>query len=514
MYKNTNILSYFKPFAQPLGSKKRSLPEDKLEEARAVRRSRSTTPKPGQSKEGHDGNREQLEQGLHRTSSRVTSRSASGQPPDPRDKPMESAEPAQAFRHETLHMPISPVSRGPVSRNADVLGLQCTSSMSSQRVVKNGEVVIRNSDDESDSDSSLESLDDLLLFEGQNSQREPACPTPQLLSSSPNMNPQDGRRMRRRRRTKADTVAVPLHSDPAVQAKKYKFDLESLISQKKQEEASMEVFAQASTMLRLLEQRKVSTHGAAGTAGAASTTRPLDATFIDVVMKEHGDEDEMNRLKAAIRRTEALNHDKLWSFFNEQGREPLFEQSEFPRSEDDRLGRMLRKSSSRQQAFLSGYVREYATKERLPEEIMLWIMEAICLEARDDLRCSYTVTLADASKDLSSTLSPERINALFRKIGATVEALDIERPVNPYPTLSLSIEAISRPNLSSLLDLFRNIASKLGAEARMHLICILCRLILDHSVANNCHVFSAIEDTLASLVESIPQQDLDAEVSE
>ena len=508
MYKNANILSYFKPFAQPLGSKKRSLPGDKLEEAQAVRRSRSTTPKPCQSKEGHDGKGEQLEQGLLRISSRVSSRSASGQPPDPRDKPMESAEPAQAFRDETLHMPISPISRGPVSRNVDVLGLQRTSSLSSQRVMKNGEVVIRNSDDESESDSSLESLDDLLLFEGQNSQREPACPIPQLLSSSPNMDHQDGRRMRRRRRTKADTVAVPVHSDPAVQAKKYKFDLDSLVRQKKQEETSMEVFLQASTMLRSLEQRKVSAHA------AVSTTRPLDATFIDVVMKEHGDEDELNRLKAAIRRTEALNHDKLWSFFDEQGREPLFEQSEFPRSEDDPLGRMLRKSSSRQQAFLSGYVREYATKERLPEEVVLWIMEAICLESRDDLRCSYTVTLADASKDLSSTLSPERINRLFRKIGATVEALDVEGPVNPYPALSLSIEAVSRPNLSSLLDLFRNIASKLGTGARMHLICILCRLVLDHSVANNCQVFSAIEDTLASLVESIPQQDLNAEVSE
>ena len=501
MSKNTNILTYFKPFAQPPGSNKRLLPEDKVDGARAIRRSPSTTLKPGQPKEGHDGNGEQLEQG--------SLRNASGQPPDPWDK---SA--TRAFRNETLHMPISPISRGPVSRNADVLSLQCTSSMSSHRVVKNGEIVIRNSDDESDSESSLESLDDLLLFEGQNSQGEPACPTPQLLSSSPNMNAQDGRRMRIRRRTKAGTVAVPVHSEPAIQAKKYKFDLESLVKHKKQEEASMEVFTRASTMLRSLEQRKVSAHGAAGTAGAASTTRPLDATFIDVVMKEHGDEDELNRLKAAIRRTEALNHDKLWSFFDEQGREPLFEQSEFPRSEDDLFGRMLRRSSSRQQAFLSGYVREYATKERLPEQMTLWIMEAICIESRDDLRCSYTATLADASKDLSSTLSPGRINRLFRKIGATVEALDIEGPVNPYPAISQNIEAVSRPNLSSLLDLFRNIASKLGAEARMHVICIICRLVLDHSVANNCHVFSAIEDALASLVESIPQQDLDAEVSE
>lgn len=424
---------------------------------------------------------------------------------------MESAKPAQVFRHETLHIPITPGTNGTTSQTADVLSSQCPSLVNSQRVVKNGEVVIRNSDDESDSDSSLEELDDLLLLESRKTQREPSCPELQLPSTSRNINAVDRRRISRRRRTKTDTVIVPLNSDLPVQAKRYKFDLETLAKHKKQEDASTENFSRASAMFRSLDQQTVS---AAGAPGTASTIGPLDATFIDLVMKEHGDDDELSRLKAAIQRTEALNHDKMWSFFDEQAEEPLPEQAEFPVSEDDYLGRILGKTFSRQQAFLSGYVGEFAMKERLPEEILLWIMDAICLEPRDDLRYSYSAILTDASKDLASILSPKRIDILFRNIGATAKALDIEGPVDPCLKFSQSMEAVSRPNLLSILDLFQNLASNLSTETRMHVICTLCRLALDHSVANNCHIIGAIEDAFASLFESIPQQNLDREVSD
>ena len=513
MYRNTNILSYFKPFAQPSRLNKRSLPENNLEEPGAIRGSCSDTPEGSRSKDNYDRKGRHLEQDLHRKSSPKVLRSSSIQPPaSESEKPVDSAIPDQVFKHEASHVPFTPSTNGPVSRNADVLSSQCTSLMNSQRVVKNGEVVIRNSDDESGSDSSLEELENLLLLEGRRIQREPSCPAPhQLPSSSQNNNAADGRRMSRRRRAKTDTVTVPLHSHLPVQVKRYKFDLESLAKHKKQEEASKEDFSRASAMFRLLEQQKVS---AFGTPGAAPPAGPLDATFIDLVMKEHGDEDELSRLKAAVQRTEALNYDKVWSFFGEQAKEPLSEQAEFPVSKDDRLGRLLGKTFSRQQAFLSGYVSQLAMKERLPEEILLWTMDAICLESRDDLRYSYSAILTDASKHLASILSPKRIDMLFRNIGATAEALDIEEPVDPYPALSQNMEAVSRPNLLSILDLFQTLASSLDAETRTHVICTLCRLALDHSVANNCQVMSAIEDAFASLFESIPQQDLDHEVSD
>lgn len=510
MYKNTSILSYFKPFTQPPRLKKRSLPEDNSEEPRAVRRSRSATPKDSQPRSGPDREGEHLGSGLHGTSSRFTSRSSSRQPPGLQDEePTDTATPAQVSRDETSYTPSTPVPIDPMSRNADVLGSQGTSLMSSQRVVKNGEVVIRNSDDESDSDSSLEDLDDLLLLDGRKHRGEPSSPEPQSPALPLHRNAEDGRRMSTRRRIKVDKVVAPLCSALLVQPKKYRFDLESLARHRKQEEASVEDISRANAMLRSFEQEKAS---ARGNSEAVSKKGPFDAAFIDKVMEEHGDEDEISRLKAAIQRTEALHHGKSWSFFDEQAEEPLFEQADFPVVEDDRLGPVLVETSSRQQAFLSGYVGEFVMKENLPEEILFWIMDAICLEARDDLRYSYTATLTDASKHLALVLSPERIDMLFRRIGATAAALDIEGPVIPHAASSQSIEATSRPCLLSILDLFQNLASDLGAESRVHLICTLCRLALDRSIANCCHTMSAIEDAFASLIETIPAQDLDHEL--
>ena len=497
MYKNTSILSYFRPFTQPPPLNKRSLPQDHLEEPRAFKQSRSTTPSDNQSRDGHDRERELLRHGLHQKPSRVTLRSSSRQPPDPKD-----ANP---------YMPLTPLPNDEIPRDPDLLSLHRTSLTSNQRIVKHGEVVIRNSDDESDSDSSLEDLNHLLLLEDRRAQRGPSPPQPQVPAAASDRNADDGRRVSTRRRSKTLTVAAPSPLAPPVQPKKYKFDLELLARYKKQEEAAVEDITRASAMLKSLEQQTVT---ADGNAVAASRKGPIDPAFIDKALKVHGDEDEINRLKAAIQRTEALHHSRSWSFFDDQAREPLFEHLDFPIVGDDRLGRILSKTCSRQQAFLSGYVGEAAMKRNLPEDILLWIMDAICLESRDDLRYSYTATLTDASTHLASVLSPERIDMLFRKVGASTAALDIGGPVNPKPALSQSTEAVSRPHLLSILDLFHNLASILSTETRMHLICTLCRLVLDHSISNSCHIMSSVEDTFASLVESVPEQDLDHEVGD
>lgn len=511
MYKTSSILNYFKPFTQSPRLNKRSLPENNLEEPRAVRRSRSSTPNDSQTEQDMSREEKPLGRRPPTISPRVTLGSSSTQPSgDQGEEPRDDATSIQVFREQTTFVAPVPVPYDTISRNADVLGSQSTSLTSSQRVVRKGEIVITNSDDESDSASSLEDLNDLLLLEGRGPRGEPSQPDPQIPASPLNGKAEDGRRMSTRRRTRSDQTTVPPPSALPVQSRKYKFDLELLAKQRKREEASIGDVAEAKAMVNSFEQQKAS---AGGNAGAASTKRPFDATFIDVVMKEHQDEDEISRLKAAIRRTEALHHGKSWSFFEEQA-ESLFKQSDFPTIEDDHLGRILRETSSRQQAFLNGYVGELAKKGNLPEEVLLWILQAMCLESRDDLRYSYTITLTDASQHLASILSPQRIDILFRTMGATAAALKIEGPVTPRAALSQNFESASRPALLSFLRLFKDSASELCTESRIHLICTLCRLVLDHSIVNSCHIMGAIEGAFESLIESIPEQNLIYEVGD
>ena len=512
MYKNTSILSYFKPFTQPPPLNKRSLPQDHLEEPRALKQSRSTSPSDSISRDRYDQEEKILQQGLHQKSSRVNLSSPSRQRPDPSDEePRDSIRTAKAPKDINPYMPLKSLPNDQMPQDRDLLGLHRTGMTSNQRIVKRGEVVIRNSDNESDSDSSFEDLNSLLLLEDRRAQRERSPQDPQLPTACSDNNPDDGRRLSVRRKSKTHTVAALSPLAPPVQPKKYKFDLESLARHKKQEEAVVEDIARASAMLRSLEQQTAS---ADKNSVAALRNGSIDTALIGKAMNVHGDEDEIRRLKAAIQRTEALHHSRSWSFFDDQAREPLFEHLDFPIVGDDRLGRILSKTCSRQQAFLSGYVGEAAMKKNLPDEILLWIMDAICLESRDDLRYSYIATLTVASTHLASVISPERINILFRKIGASTAALDIRGPVNPKPELLQNIEAVSRPNLLSMLDLFHNLASILSTETRTHLICTLCRLVLDRSIANSCHIMSSLGDTIASLVKSVPEQTLDHEVGD
>ena len=507
MYKNSSILNYFRPFIQPPRPNKRSLPEDNVEEPRAIRRSRST-----EAKQKFDQEEGSVEQDPDRTSSKVASRTSSKHSRGPQDKEsIANATPTPAVKCETSYLVTSPLTHDSVGSSLDASDSQGMKIMGSQRVVRNGNVVIKNSDDEFDSDSSLEDLTDLLLPGGQAS-RVQSSYSDSLLPKSPlNKDPEDGCRKSTRRRIRPDKVAAPLRSALPLPIKKYKFDLDSLARHRIQEEASIEDIARANAMLGSCGQQQAS---ASRNDGSTPTKSPFDATFIDTAINRYGDEDDIGRLKAAIQRTEALDYGKSWSFFDERAKGPLFEQSDFPIMENDRFGQALGKTSSRQQAFLSGYAGELATKGKLPEEILVWIMDAICLESRDDLRYSYMTTLTDASKHLASILSPERITMLFRKIGATAAAVSIEEPVIPNAALSPGTEAVNRPTLSSILGLFQHTASDLSAESRRHLICILCRLALDHSVANNCHIISAIEDAFAGLIESIPEQDLDHEVGD
>lgn len=360
---------------------------------------------------------------------------------------------------------------------------------SSQRIVRDGETMIRNSDDESD--DSLEDLEE--LFRG----KRPAIPEPQLPSPD-----NDNAMQTRGKAAQAKSADISASMVP-VMPKKYKYSLESLGKQRRQDEAAEENIARAKAVFETIDQQK---------ASAGEKKRVIDTDFIESVMKDHGDEDEIGRLRTAIQRTEALEQGKSWSFFKEEADEPLFELSDFPTVEDQRLQRMFGENLPRQQAFMSGFAGEHAMKFGLPEEILLWIMDAICLEPRDDLRYSYTSTLSDATRHFAPLVTPEYIGNLFQKLGATDAALDIGLTVVPQLTLSQNVDTPSRPCLLSIIMLLGSLAGGLPAKSRIHLLITLCRLALDRTIVKDTHAISALEETFANLIGSIPGDSVEREV--
>ena len=509
---NGNLHNWFKPFSVPeTPKKKRPLSGNNHEEQQPVKRSPLNSPKENQSLEDKN---ETASQANRLTKSRQASSQpthSSQQPPpassqqaEPDQTPLILASDRTIVQTEPHLVTTTPTQYDTKSRTLTIPSWQNVLT-SSQRIVKNGEVMIRNSDNESFSDSSLEDMDDLLRRKPSREASPP--PEPQFPDMSSKKKSVDGKAKRKMRKSaRAEKPASPHPSTLPVMPRAYKYSLESLAKQRKQHEASDEGLARATSMLQSYDERKADK----GQPSENKGTSEVD--LINRVIKDHGEDDDASRLKTAIQRTEALQHGKSWSFFDNHSDAPLLEETDFPAVEDERLQPFLTKTTSREQAFVSGYIGEYAMKVSLPEEILLWIMDEICLESRDDLRYSYTDVLRDASNQLSSLLNPERIDALFRKLGATAEGLNSEQPVTPRPVLSQSIEHISRPGLLSILDLLGSTASTLATDCRIRLFCTLCRLALDHSIVRDWHAINAIGQLFSCLIDSIPEGDADHEV--
>lgn len=509
---NGNLHNWFKPFSVPKNpKKKRQLSGNNHEEQRPVKRSPLNSPKENQSSEDKNETASQANRSTNSGQGSSQPTRSSQQPPPVSSRQANPDQTSLILALDRTIVQTEPhlVTSTPTQDDTKSRILTIPSSQSvltsSQRMVKNGEVMIRNSDDESFSDSSLEDMDDLLR---RKPSREASPPPESQLPDVSSKKSVDGKAKRKMRKSaRTEKPASPPPSTLPVMPRVYKYSLESLAKQKKQHEASEVGLARATSMLQSYNERKADR----GQSSENKGTSEVD--LINRFMKDHGENPDASRLKTAIQRTEALQHGKSWSFFDNHSDTPLLEETDFPAVEDERLQPLLTKTTSREQAFVSGYVGEYAMKASLPEEILLWIMDEICLESRDDLRYSYTDVLRDASNQLSSLLNPERIDALFRKLGATAEGLNSEQPVTPRPVLSQSIEHISRPGLLSILDLLGSTASTLATDCRIRLFCILCRLALDHSIARDWHAINAIGQLFSYLIDSIPEGDADHEVS-
>ena len=508
---NGNLHNWFKPFTVPeKPQKKRPLSEDTYDR-RAVKRSPLSSPK--ENLRPHERHEDVPHTStttdtappttlVSSSSQKVAPANSQDAEPD-RRPPVPAAEDAISGEESYI------VTAAPAQDDAKSRTLTFSSSQSvligSQRTVKNGEIIIRNSDDESCSDSSLEDMDFLLR---RNPSREASlAPDLRLSDMSSKTKSVDRKTMQKvRNLPRTRKPAFPPPSTLPVMPRAYKYSLESLARQRKQREVSDEVLARATSTLQSYDERKTGKSQSLENEGASKRD------LINKVMKDQGDDEGSSRLKTAIQRTEALQYGKAWSFFDKQPSTPLLERSDFPALADERLQPLLAKNTSRQQAFVSGCVGEYAMKASLPEEMLLWIMDEICLEQRDDLRYSYTDTLRSASDQYSKVLNPERIDTLFQNLGATAEALNFEQPVSPRPVLSESLEHANRPGLIAMLDFFGSVASNLATDCRSHLLFILCRLALDHSVIKDCHAINAIGRLFSDLIDSVSDRDPDYEV--
>ena len=512
---NDNIKNYFRPFATAHSvQKKRLLPEDDQEQPTgkrspldSLRANQTGAPEEqvallaNEALDNVSENHESLCSGRR-------SQPTSSQPAKSDHTPPISRSNEPLAQDVTLAGALVPL-QSEIASHEPASSSSQTLLTSSQRIVRNGEVMIRNSDDESD--SSLEDLDDLLARN--HSKIFPPPPACTLGGSFSNVEAgkdvEDVKKQRIGISARDEKPASLHYSALPVIPKPQRFSLELLAKEKKQYEAGKVSVAHALSLMESYDQRKASRNETSRVLDQRDT---LEADLMNKLVKSEEDGDSVGRLQNAIRRTEALQYSQSWSFFEDSPGSSFQHRADFPAIEDQRLRQVLDAPASRQQAFLSGYIGEYANKASLPEELLIWIMDELCFETRDDLRYSYADTLKYAAVQLSPLITLEYINMLFIKLGATAKATDIEEPVVPRVVLSQNIEHVSRPCLLSILDLLGGIARNLVVECRTHIFCLLCRLALDHSIVKDFHIINAVGDLFSKLAALYPEDDNDPEV--
>ena len=305
MNTNRNITDFFKPFTQPRS--KRSLPDDDPETT-VVAQTR-LAPAKIKSKPGEPIETSDLPQSLLRPSSQL---SLDDKSESPLSSAPSSAPPTDA---STAHGSDGEATSTPARAQTDPPLSQTPVLASSQRVVKNGEVMIRNSDDESDSDTSLDDIDDILTAHRPPARSSP--PTENDLYIPTNGRTTGGSSNGRKRKTRATEYTEDHFSSTLPVAPKYKFSLEILVAQARKDDAAEATFAHAQSLLNMASQYDVR-HGREdhqGSRGAALGGK-LDTGLVATVMEEQGKENDIQRLMGAMQRTEALSQAKVWSFFD------------------------------------------------------------------------------------------------------------------------------------------------------------------------------------------------------
>ncbi|KJY00998.1 hypothetical protein TI39_contig306g00018 [Zymoseptoria brevis] len=254
-----------------------------------------------------------------------------------------------------------------------------STASSSKRVTKGGLKGVTNSDSDTD-DSSGEDIPDIMeLISNKRVKLSPpveAKKTPTLLGR------QTTRLSNGSRQSSLSTV---LQSPPR---KVYRNSLKSLVAQKEKQNMSEAMIASMEMELDESVQRE-----------EMSRSRQLADTGSSALLAAAGSDDEdQERVRLALARTEALqNADQYHFFLDDRPREggKPFPVADLP---DAPWSSIFRNENSRAQACITGFAAELAGRYGMPWGVTSWFADQLVHEPNEQLRDSYVDIIRAASK--------------------------------------------------------------------------------------------------------------------
>lgn len=193
--------------------------------------------------------------------------------------------------------------------------------------------MISNSDDESDSDISLGDAE-ILLRGRQATEASAPPPEPELPVTGQSMTLRSANRKGQRATTKGAGAQPKKPPGPS----KYVFSLEALVVQAERDRAAEAGAARARELAESLDQERIAIESKSSHRHAEAVP---NEDLLAMIVGDDGGTEDVDKLRGAISRTEALRGHKTWSFFGPTTQATGFQQRDFPVLPDSAFRGML-----------------------------------------------------------------------------------------------------------------------------------------------------------------------------
>ncbi|PQE05057.1 2-isopropylmalate synthase protein [Rutstroemia sp. NJR-2017a BBW] len=289
--------------------------------------------------------------------------------------------------------------------------------------ISNG--IVPGSDDEDDDDSSTCSLEDLSTAIWKTESQPPAKPSTLSVPA-----PSTPRASRSRKPPAPSFKLSPL----AAKQSNFKFDLKSLVSAAADDDALEERTKRVKALMESPEDTEMTDAGGFGLSEAHGEI----LRNIKIDKDEGAGQRDAQKVLKAVQRTEATNTVQRWYFFETEPTSPLRKRQPFPKQSLPREWKDdLAEPQFRHQTFVSGFAENMITYgKQLPDEILLWILDEICVEELGELRNAYRGILKACPEQVRRLVTPETAKEMFVNLGATATATTLNERIRPHPEVS------------------------------------------------------------------------------
>lgn len=231
-----------------------------------------------------------------------------------------------------------------------------------------------------------------------------------------------------------------------------------------------------------------------------------------VAEKEGG---ELNKVTRALNRTEAILPEFRWYFFKTKENLSPSERTPYPvKSISKEWQSDLKDPKMRYQTMVSGFAEDMIDAGKtLPDEILLWMIDEICLEPNEVLRKSYSNVLFASRVQVGRLMNDTVLKKVFQNLGATPTAIDITSNIQPVQEI---IDPYGKQNwaiLRSVLVLLGQNSKHLLPELRIQTLCTLLRMGVDRVVFNNVDLYDLVQKIISQICNHVPDDAWESFVS-